>query len=146
MRTPRLVAAALLAISVSGCATILEGTTQKISVTTPPASGAACVLTNERGSWTLTSPGSVEVKRSTTDLVITCKKEGWADATGTLHSRTSNGTTASAFLWGPIGVGVDAASGASFLYPTLMNLPMTALPPAAPTGTPAPAEAPAPAK
>lgn len=138
----------LLASLSTGCATIIEGTTQTVGVTTSSVSGASCTLVNERGSWSLTSPGKVVVKRSTTDLVITCKKEGWQDTTGRLISHTSDGTSATALLWGPIGVGVDAASGASFHYAPSIDLPMTAVAPPAPVAAPAapavPVAAPAP--
>lgn len=125
--------AVAFAFVLSGCATIVEGTTQKIGVSTTPVSGANCVLTNARGSWSVTTPAIVEVKRSTTDMVITCKKDGWADGTGTLHSHTSDGTTATALLWGPIGVGIDAASGATFHYPDGIEIPLKPLTAAAAT-------------
>lgn len=139
----RIACALLSAMLLTGCATMMEGTTQNVSVSTGPVSGAACDLKNERGSWALTSPGKVEVKRSTTDLVITCAKPGWQPMTGRLISHTSDGTSVTALLWGPIGVGVDAASGASFHYPNSIDLPMI---PVAPPPTPsAAATAPSPA-
>lgn len=129
MKSGIIAAVAVLAASLCGCATIIEGSSQKIGVTTSPVSGASCVLTNERGSWTLTSPGLIVVKRSTTDLAIVCKKDGFGDGIGTLHSRTSDGASATALLLGPIGLGVDAATGATFHYPDGIDIPMR---PAAP--------------
>lgn len=119
-----------MGIFLSGCATIIEGTTQRVSVTTQPVSGAACTLVNERGRWTLTSSSAVEVKRSTSPLNITCKKEGYQDAVGTLNSHTSDGTSVTALLLGPVGVGIDAASGATFHYPN--GIVLTLVPNAAP--------------
>src|SRR5258708_3685243 len=37
---------------------------------------AACTLVNNKGTWYLTSPGTVAVHRSYQDLNVTCKKEG----------------------------------------------------------------------
>lgn len=42
MRIAQLLALVLLGFALSGCATIIKGTTQSISVATPPANGAMC--------------------------------------------------------------------------------------------------------
>lgn len=42
--------------------------------------GAQCTATNDRGSWTLVTPGAVEVARSAAHLRVTCRREGYREA------------------------------------------------------------------
>ena len=42
-------------------------------------SGAHCVLTNNKGSWSVLTPGIVKVKRSKKKLNIVCNKEGYKE-------------------------------------------------------------------
>src|SRR5579862_1610834 len=70
-------AVAALGIALSGCATIVEGTTQPVSVSTTPEQGAQCTLVNSQGTWYLTTPGSKTVHKTKTDLKITCNKQGY---------------------------------------------------------------------
>ena len=41
--------------------------------------GAHCVLTNNKGSWSVLTPGIVKVKRSKKKLNIVCNKEGYKE-------------------------------------------------------------------
>jgi hypothetical protein len=61
MKIASFAALAAAAFAVSGCATIIEGSSQSIAVATPPTTGATCVLSNDLGSWTVTSPGVANV-------------------------------------------------------------------------------------
>ena len=45
-----------------------------------PLPGAHCTLANDRGSWTAVTPAVLPVERSTAALRITCRKEGYRDA------------------------------------------------------------------
>jgi hypothetical protein len=49
----------------------------QVTDTSGPATGATCSLTNDKGEWSTTAPGKVEVLRSTADLTIVCSKEGY---------------------------------------------------------------------
>lgn len=42
--------------------------------------GAQCTATNDRGSWTVVTPGAVEVLRSASPLRVTCGREGYREA------------------------------------------------------------------
>lgn len=41
--------------------------------------GAQCTATNDRGSWTVVTPGAVEVLRSAARLRVTCSREGYRE-------------------------------------------------------------------
>lgn len=48
----------------SGCASIVNGQNQSISIDTPGCSPANCKLTNDKGTWFVTTPDSVTVRRA----------------------------------------------------------------------------------
>jgi hypothetical protein len=138
-------AVALAAVALSGCATIIKGTSQNIAVQTPPATGANCVLTSKEGMWSVVTPGSVKIDKSKEDVLIHCTKPGYQDASGTIPSNFQGWTLGNIILGGVIGVGVDAASGAMNEYPNAYSLPMIAAEPA-PSPIPSAPVVPAPAK
>jgi hypothetical protein len=124
MKMKGVAAIAAVGVALSGCATIIKGTTQSISVNTTPVTGANCTLVNSEGTYYLTSPGTTTVHKTKTDLDITCAKDGYAPghAIGVSHF---NGTTAgNILLGGVIGLGVDAASGADNEYDTPIVVPL----------------------
>jgi hypothetical protein len=118
---------ALTATLLSGCATVIKGSSQNIVVTTPPVSGANCVLTSKEGSWVVTSPGTVHVEKSKEDVLVKCTKPGYQDAAATIPSDFQGWTIGNVILGGLIGVGVDAATGALNEYPHSFAVPMTPL-------------------
>ena len=64
----------------SGCASITESKNQSMSVTTGEVTGAMCTLSNSKGSYYVTSPGSVMVRNACDQLAVTCTKEGYVPA------------------------------------------------------------------
>jgi len=110
------VAAVLCASGLAGCATIVQGTTESVSVATTPEQGAQCTLKNSEGTWFVTSPGSTTVHKTKHDLTVSCKKDGFPGGE-TLAIAHFGGTTAgNVIAGGIIGIGIDAASGANFYY------------------------------
>jgi hypothetical protein len=61
-----------------GCASIVNGTSQVISVETrikgEPVAGASCKLQNDKGVFYVTTPGTVNVHRAYGDLAVRCEK------------------------------------------------------------------------
>ena len=126
-----------IGVMVSGCATIIKGTKEAIAVTTPPTTGAKCTLKNSEGIWYLMTPGNAMVHKTKNELHITCKKEGFEDASKIVDADFNGVTFGNAIAGGLIGVGVDAASGANYQYPQAIKVPMT---PVAAATAPPPAE------
>lgn len=117
--------------SLTGCASIMEGTGQTLSVETSDANGnviagAHCSLTNDKGSWMVTTPNTVVVHRSAQDLSVICKKTGIPPAAESFSSSTKGMAYGNILLGGFIGGGVDVADGAAFDYPNLLNIVMGA--------------------
>jgi hypothetical protein len=136
MKFTSLAAIAALGVAVSGCASIVEGTTQSIAITTTPQPGAKCTLTNSEGIWYVTTPGNAQVHKTKHNLDVACTLAGFKDAHSTVEPHFNGATVGNVIAGGIIGIGIDAATGANFNYPTEVNVPLeandtaTAAPPA----------------
>jgi len=61
-------------ILLTSCASTMSGSSQNITVTSN-VQGATCTLSNDKGTWTLTTPGSAVITSSRVNLALTCAKE-----------------------------------------------------------------------
>lgn len=120
-----------LGLSLSGCATIIEGTTQPLAVTSLPAQGAKCTLQNSQGTYYVTTPGTVIVHKTKTDLKIKCTKVGYEDSNIVQTANLAATTASNVLAGGVIGLGVDAARGANYYYDSPVTVVMTPVPTAA---------------
>lgn len=111
-----------------GCASITGTTGQSISVETRDEAsviaGANCEMTNSKGKWFLSTPGSVQIRRSNDDLIVTCQKDGYPPGTASIVSETKGSMFGNILLGGGIGALVDHNSGAAYEYPTLVQIIM----------------------
>jgi uncharacterized protein YceK len=126
-------------IALSGCASIVNGQTQVLSLTTSDkgaeVGSASCTLLNNKGTWFVSTPGTVSVHRSYQDLHVTCKKDGLEPGIVTVKSSTKPMAFGNVLFGGVIGVGVDTGTGAAYDYPQLIPVQMaqmTVLPPPKP--------------
>lgn len=124
MKIHSLTVVAAFGIALSGCATIVEGTTQSVSVTTTPEDGAQCTLLNSQGTWYLTSPGSTTVHKTKTDLKVICDKPGFEQGRVVAVSHFGAMTAGNVLAGGVVGIGVDAASGANYHYDSPIVVPL----------------------
>ena len=137
-------AALALVALLPACATVVEGTSDTVTLSTTPA-GATCTVDRdgERVAAVAATPGSVRISKSRHDLNVTCTKEGHQPATAAASSRFTGATFGNVLAGGVVGVVVDAASGANNRYPSEVRLDLAENP-----APPAPApvvQAPAPA-
>ena len=128
------VAVAAFGLVLSGCATVIEGTTQSLAVTTPPVTGAKCVISGPAGTYHVTTPGKVAVSRGGGYLYVDCDKDGYQHASAAVEPHFNAVTVGNILAGGLIGVGVDATTGANYTFPTNIPLPMDPV-----KGSPAPA-------
>lgn len=127
MYRPLLRAAAMLALaSLAACASVVDGTTQNITVKTDPA-GASCELLRENLTVAVVNPtpGTVNVSKDADDITIVCDKEDFQTAKTTITSKFTGATFGNIILGGGIGILVDAASGANNRYPENVDMLMT---------------------
>jgi len=119
---------AIMAVALGGCATVLEGTTQVVSVDSDPR-GASCDLFRETlNIGAATTPGAVMVTKSRLDITLICKKAGYEDANGSIKSGTSVALAGNAAVGGLVGLAVDAASGAANKYDNMTFVTLTPKP------------------
>lgn len=109
----------------SGCASIVSGQNQVISVDTPGCEGAKCELSNDKGKWYVAqTPGTTIVNRSYNNLQVICNKEGFPTSTISIPSTTKGMAFGNILLGGIIGAGIDVNSGAAYDYPQSISVPI----------------------
>ncbi|WP_156545982.1 hypothetical protein [Cupriavidus sp. D384] len=126
----RVIAIALVCASslFGGCASIVSGTNQVVSVETrdhdQPHAGAKCKLTNSKGTYYVTTPGTITINRAYGDMSVRCDKDGQEPGLATVKSTTKAAAFGNILIGGAIGVAVDTASGAAYDYPDLIMVRM----------------------
>jgi len=140
MNLKSIAALAFAGAALSGCASIVEGTTQIIAVTSVPSS---------EGTYYVTTPGNATVHKTKHNLDVVCKLDGFKDLHGVIESHFNGATAGNIIAGGIIGVGIDAATGANYNYPTKFEVTMEpadaapvaegSAPPTVTNPTPAPA-------
>ena len=109
----------LLVLPLAGCATIMGGSTQLIQVTSAPAEA---MITSDPESGTFTTPASLELERKYS-YTLTATKDGYRPATARLTKKMRVGSLIGDILLFPIGVIVDAITGAWYeLQPAVVTL------------------------
>lgn len=89
-----------------GCASIVHGTTQDISIAAKPD---GCIAKSEDGQQ-CTSPCKLELKRKK-DHIIQVSKEGYETETVNIQHVLSGAVAGNIIAGGLIGWGIDAATG-----------------------------------
>ncbi|MGH3543580.1 MAG: hypothetical protein ACRDTO_14655 [Mycobacterium sp.] len=115
-----------------GCASIVGGTSQSLSVQTTSdgtaLSGAQCDLKNDKGTWFVTTPGTVTVHRSYDALNVKCTHDGYTPVVVTDASSTKGMAFGNILFGGLIGAAIDVSDGAAYVYPALITVPMSPQP------------------
>ncbi|HWX03846.1 hypothetical protein [Collimonas sp.] len=125
--TRAMLALAIIASSLlTGCASIVSGSTQLISVEARNqgqlVKGASCKLQNAKGTFYVTSPGTVTVHKSRDDLLVQCDKESIKSGQAQLKSTVKGMTFGNILFGGIVGVVIDQNSGAAFDYPSVVTV------------------------
>ena len=132
MREYLLLAVFILAGLTSGCASVTGSTTQNVSVQTREhvggnLPGAICELSNSKGKWFVTTPGSVMIHRSNDDMQVLCSKTGYESGMSSVVSNTKAEMFGNIILGGVIGAVIDHSSGSGYEYPEFIQVLMRAL-------------------
>lgn len=109
----------------TGCASIVSGHNESVSVKTSPIKGATCELENNKGKWIVAStPGNVTIHRSFEKLTVTCEKKGYKKSIKRISSSTKPIAYGNVIFGGVLGAGIDIASGAAYDYPKDIDVNM----------------------
>jgi hypothetical protein len=113
----------------TGCSSITGTTGQSVSLQTRDKAGAevpgaACELTNNKGKWFVTTPGSVQIRRSNDDMLVQCTKTGHETGQASVVSDTKGSMFGNIIFGGGIGAVIDHNTGSAYEYPTLIQVVM----------------------
>ncbi len=116
------------ALTLAGCSSIIEGTSQTLSFESNPP-GADCALDrNGVAIGNVRTPGGIVVQKTKHNIRVTCKKDGYQDATAHLKSEAAGATFGNIILGGGIGWAIDSASGADNKYQEITTLTLSPVP------------------
>lgn len=125
----RLSAIVFACVAMTGCASIVNDTTTPVRFETFSATGveiknAECKLENDYGQQSVKTPATVNVRRSSKDLQITCVKAGEVDGRGVAISRANGGMAGNILFGGGIGAIIDHNKGTAYTYPQWVQVVM----------------------
>ena len=113
----RLAFCVLLGLSMTGCATIVTGTSQPVAIESEPP-GAACLVS--QGGYQIgavpSTPGYVSVPKSSESLNVSCSKPGYRTAQQSVPFGLQGWLFGNAVIGGLVGVVVDFSTGAAYKY------------------------------
>ena len=118
-----LVAAVAVSAPLTGCATLVKGSSQSVMVNTDPP-GAVCTLTREGKEIAIVNPtpGTITVDKSKNAVAVSCNRQGYLESAGTINSQFQAMTFGNILFGGLIGVAIDAGSGAMSEYEPSITL------------------------
>jgi hypothetical protein len=118
----------ILLLILGGCATISGSKMQSVSVQTilnnSEVMGVGCTLSNDSGSWFVTTPSSVTIHKSTADLMVDCKVPDSSIGHETVISKATTSAWGNIVTGGIVGYAIDRNTGAGFDYPSVIIVAM----------------------
>ena len=122
-------------MALGACASIIEGGTDRVEFKTAQDIPAQCEATNGRGTYNFSVPGTAEIQKSKTDLVLNCTGSGGATGKKDVASDMETWTLGNVLIGGLIGLGIDAGTGSMWEYPKDVSINMNIPTPPAPEPT-----------
>lgn len=125
LRLLRLALAVGLICLLSGCASLVNDDSQEVSVRLmcgPRTFTATCHLKNDKGRWTLSTPGTIRVVNDISNLEITCRSEYVPSFTVSAMPMPSLALLGNLFLGGVVGAAVDIYNNTGMKYPENIDI------------------------
>ena len=107
-----LLLAAIGTLAISGCATIVNGRTEPLGLSSNPAGAEVSI---DGGAMKVITPTSVELKRDENHTFV-FHKDGYQDSSATVTSGTSGWVWGNLLAGGIVGGVVDFATGAAYKF------------------------------
>jgi len=111
---------------VTGCASLTGSKNQPIAITAiceaEQVQAANCTVTNDKGVIYVSTPGTAFVNKSTSDLTVSCTKDKVQSNSAIVKSSSNTNVWGNILMGGPIGLAIDAGTGAGFDYPNSVNV------------------------
>lgn len=125
LRLLRIALAVGLIYLLSGCASLVNDDSQEVSVRLmcgPRTFTATCHLKNDKGRWTLSTPGTIRVVNDISNLEITCRSEYVPSFTVSAMPMPSVALLGNLFLGGVVGAAVDIYNNTGMKYPENIDI------------------------
>jgi len=125
LRLLRIALAVGLIYLLSGCASLVNDDSQEVSVRLmcgPRTFTATCHLKNDKGRWTLSTPGTIRVVNDISNLEITCRSEYVPSFTVAAMPMPSLALLGNLFLGGVVGAAVDIYNNTGMKYPENIDI------------------------
>jgi len=109
----------------SGCASLVNEDTQEVSVRLMCGSKtvmATCHLQNDKGRWTLSTPGTTRVVNDNSSLEISCSGQYVPAFTVSAMSMPSVALLGNLFFGGVVGAAVDVYNNTGMKYPENIDI------------------------
>ena len=114
---------AIFGLLLSGCSSIIEGTTQEIVINTnPPGAGCDFLRKGNTIARVDPTPGGTTIKKTKHDIRIECALAGYQNASYLNKSGAAAATFGNIVLGGGVGWAIDSASGADNKYDSPVNI------------------------
>ena len=126
MKMIKITTVVLSAALLSGCATIVTGSSQDISVASTPPGADCSVLQGELVVATLRTPATVRVKKTRDDLMVKCVEATAGEAEQVNESGVEPWVFGNILIGGIIGLVIDWASGGYNDYEDTMDIAIPA--------------------
>jgi hypothetical protein len=107
----------LSALSAAGCASIVDGSKQTITVSSSP-DHADCTLSRNgiAIAHVASTPGTAEIEKTHDDILVACSKDGYQSGNTPDAADVDAVVFGNLILGGLIGITIDAATGAADKY------------------------------
>ncbi len=125
LRLPRLALAVGLLCLLSGCASLVNDDSQEVSVRLmcgPRTFTATCHLKNDKGRWTLSTPGTIRVVNDISSLEITCRGQYVPSFTVSAMPMPSVALLGNLVFGGVVGAAVDVYNNTGMKYPENIDI------------------------
>ncbi|HPF78906.1 MAG TPA: hypothetical protein PLF01_06390 [Alphaproteobacteria bacterium] len=115
-------------LTLSACATIINHQSQKITMRTPGATNARCIIENEDMKYIAYTDDTIEIMKSPHDLVIRCQAPGNREQTVLLKREVNDWVFLNVANGFVPGAAYDYFSRGAFEYPDVFTVSFVGMP------------------
>lgn len=115
----------IVATALVGCATVIGGADQWVTVKTEcrrQALQRRCNVSNDKGVWSFETPSRLLIPRSSSPLLFTCQGGLVDGGFAQVSAQPSLETFGNLVLGGLVGIVVDIGNESAYAYPTEINI------------------------
>ena len=123
--TFKMISLLLLPLVMQGCASVLTGDTQAVTVTVTCKGQnypTYCVAKNSKGSWHFNTPQTRVVKRDSSPLKIICHSPSIGDYGVYQYPGLNPASLGNVLAGGLVGTAVDTSNNSVWIYPNNITL------------------------